>query len=339
MSRLTFPQSACDSCGERPGCAARGRLRPSYPACHTRLGVDLARVGELIDAWGAASAPGEPALLRLRDRLLEVYAADRAKRSDVFEPSISWDGRAARLWRFSYGFPAFSRQPDAVTTRLLSLAAPFGEPTRSRVEALLGTAHEPCVRLPIFGVARDGGASHRVKLYLLFHDDAGDAALRLAERLIPTRAPRLASAGRPLHMVGIDLGPDGFVGAKLYFVEPTIDTSSPPPDLPPTRFLDELASAGIETLRNVLVIHRLRAPDDADAATPRELDFELEESDLDWRDVVALPSIAPHVAPGSAFARLDAEFSLAVRRLSVSTGSSNKTNAYYLLREVEGSVD
>ena len=138
-------------------------------------------------------------------------------------------------------------------------------------------------------------------------------------------------------MVGIDIGPRGLVGGKLYFAIPKLRLGLASSAVGPVALLDEMARQGTEELINVLAVHRLSAPDDL-ADVPHEIHFGLAENELRWADISQLPSIKTACASGAPFADLQSSFRIAVRRLSAPVGEPNKLNVYYTLVERDPSV-
>src|SRR5205823_2645263 len=80
--------------------------------------------------------------------------------------------------------PGFREAPADVARSLLGLARPFGDHVVNAFRDALRASSDGCVAQPIFGVACDGDGRRRVKLYLQFRDDAGDAPALLAARLL-----------------------------------------------------------------------------------------------------------------------------------------------------------
>jgi hypothetical protein len=336
MSELrAWPGPRCATCGAQAPCEARGTLEPSYPACHVPVRpTDSDRLASLVDAWRAHDGDGGPTVRACETVLLARERVDGARYSEIFEPSIGWTrAGGTRLHRFSYAFPGFRADPEDVGRTIAAIVAPFGEGATDVATRVLRAARHPSVAQPLFGLACDGPDAIRLKLYLQFHDAAGDAPLSLAARLmgapgLPSRAP-----SAPLHLACVDFAPSGrMLAGKLYFVHRHVDTRAPSP-LPPSALLEALAASGVSSLRDVLGVHALSSPDDPAVASPREIDFGLERNELLWSDVRMLAPLAPVVGPGTALATLAARFRLGVRRLTVSTGDVDKANAYYVLAE------
>ena len=169
--------------------------------------------------------------------------------------------------------------------------------------------------LPLVGIAYDGADAWRLKIYLQFHDDAGDAAWRIARRLVGRADLHRLFAGQRLHLLGIDLGPHGIAGAKLYVRHPEVAIRDVSHLAGPVTLLDDLAAAGRTHLRNLLVIHRLRRPDDPALATPAEVDFALGENELLWDDLETTAALRALRGPSAPVTELAAEFGIAVRRV------------------------
>lgn len=283
--------------------------------------ASLARQQALLDALfttGGAASPEERALL---GAVLARFAADRLEYSDIFECSLSQEGDAVDRRRFSYAFPGFRRAPERVAQTVLEWGALLGPAEAAAAQTVLRAARHRAVEQVLFGYARGVGGQVRAKYYLQFSDAAGGAALELARAMIGTRQPTASDALR-LHLLGLDVGPGGLVGAKLYFERA---------ELPAEETAQRLGWP--RTLRRVLLIHRLSGADGADFETPSELDFAPGDSGLGWDELATTPVLQPFAAARAAYAALAADFRLRARRVSVSLRGPAKTNVYYVLDE------
>jgi hypothetical protein len=278
------------------------------------LNARIDRVAQLF-AWieareGAAARPFAAALARLLAR----YDDDRRHYSEILEPSVSQDGRG-RFWRrFSYAFPGFANARSETLATLADLCAPFGAQVAAAAARVIRAARHPAVAQPLFGLADDGADGTRVKLYLQFDDGAGDEALALAGALLGMPLDGGAWAGR-LHMLGLDLGPAGLCGAKLYVA--AADARHAPPGL---------------ALTQLLHVYRLAAPGQPLAPEPDEIDFGLADNGLTDDDLGALA--AAHPGPFGDLAALGALLPLALRRVSLGRRDPAKVTLYYVLTEL-----
>jgi hypothetical protein len=192
------------------------------------------------------------------------------------------------------------------------------------------------VAQPLIGVAWDGpGGVPRHKVYLQFRGDAGPAAGALAERVLarPGLARSLGDAS--LHMLGVDFGPAGLLGAKLYVLHAHVASSEDPGATPLARALASLVRAP-RMFSNALSIHRLTSASPAGALpAASDVDIGLAENELAWEDVARAPGLADLVARSRVAVELFSSFRLEVRRVSMALGAAPRGSVYYGLREVE----
>lgn len=327
----------CEVCTHREGCAGAGTLRPEFPACYREFrNAPMAQVRRFSDDCFASAARSPEARAALR-HVLSRFAEERAFSSQLFEPSVSWDGRSEVLARFAYGLPSFRRQPGKTVRWAHAFGAAFGPSAAEVFLRLLQRVRQPCVELLLVGAAFDGPHGWRAKLYVQFKTDAQEAALALAGVLtavpdLARRSPRL-----PLHLLGIDVGPRGIQGVKFYFWVPRLGprdrTTAPVP------LLEWLWSSGVEEMKNVLSIHRVTAPEDPSFEHPAELDFHLGENGLRWSELARSEVLRPVVSRMPGYADLAARYDLAVRRVSVPIGATTKMNLYLAFAEQEPLAD
>jgi hypothetical protein len=254
------------------------------------------------------TTPAERALV---DAVLARFLAERHRFSDILECSLSADESGLDLARFSYAFPGLLHNRGAIERCILAWTTALGPAPAAAARRVLQAARSPIVAQLLIGHAH--APRPRTKLYLQFRDDAGPAALDLAHALLGTDR-RTDSDPLPLHLLGLDIGPTGLAGAKLYFVAP-IRTY---PGLP-------------IPLEQPLWIHRLRHPDDRDFIHASELDIAC--TPTAWSALAAAPALAPHHAARTAFTALATAFKLRPRRLSLGLGETRKFNLYYVLDE------
>ncbi|HVK62832.1 MAG TPA: hypothetical protein VM694_00065 [Polyangium sp.] len=255
---------------------------------------------------------------RLLDVVLARFAHDRLHFSDILEWSLSEDEHGVDKARFSYAFPGFVRAREEVTRTVLAWADGLGGGASKAARSVLRAARSPAVEQILVGYARGTGEGPpRAKFYLQFRAGAGPAALDLSRALLGTRRPT-SSDGLPLHLLGLDVGPEGLAGAKLYFAHvgdpATLEGFSGP-------------------VRDALWIHRLEHPDDPAFETPAEIDFALAGGA--WVDLANAPALAPHAAARAAFEELGGSFRLRARRASLALRGAPKLNLYYVLDETE----
>ena len=322
----------CDTCVGRSVCARSGGRRSEYPACHRAVQrTALGRLAALIARCGEQHGIERAR----RDGLIELvsaqHRADRERWSEILEFSVARAGSAERMLRFSYAFPGFRSEPSAAARFVAGLSALYCVEERTVLERGLELSAHSSVELVLVGLEDAGSAGFRLKLYLQFRDDAGVETHSLASEWLgwPVLAARFA--GRRLHMVGIDAGARGVSGAKLYFAVEGAEI--PTLGGPCHALLAELGRLRIESLRDALVVHRMRSRDDDLVETPAQLDFGLAANEAPWRLLERLPSLAP-LRPHF-LEQLARDFRLAVRRLSLSLASEPGMTAYYVLAEEE----
>jgi hypothetical protein len=334
LTRAAFPMPRCESCSSRDACEATKELRDEYPACRSPLrDVDIHRTSALLD-WLATRA-GVPAEVSraLQAPLLARYAEDCGERPDVLEPSFSCDPSGTHVYRFSYGFPTLRRQRAAVERTLMALCSPLGGHAVDAARAVLLASRSAVVEQILFGYAHgDGGTAARPKLYLQFLASEPSGALDLAGRMLGRPLDSLDRLG-PLHLLCLDVGSGGLSGARLYFSIDRILVDEVAARVGRVPLLAALKDLGVVELRQLLAIHRLRGPDDAEVARPAEVDFSLEDNDLRWLDVRALPVVREQLERSPTLEELQRSFRIAVRRISGSVGDGSKLNVYYGLNE------
>jgi hypothetical protein len=329
-----FPRPRCPVCGAQDRCREAGRARAEYPDCHEPLrGTAPRRVRELLTWCARRHRLRDPRLSAATRVVLRRFARDGAAFTHIFDPSVSWDRDGWHFYRYTYEFPGYAADRAGVTRALLELCAPFGDRMVAFATRLLRLAAAPCVTQVLYGLAYDGPGRVRVKLYLQFADGAGEAALGVARRAVGRADLGVPQADRELHLLGVDLGPRGLTGAKLYLRHPRVRVAEATSALGASPLLGDLAAAGVGELRDVLAIHRLRRRADPGAGAPAEIDFGLPENDLDFATLRGLPSVRGVLGDGDAFAELQRRFRIAVRRVSVPAGRLDKLNLYYVLAE------
>lgn len=298
---------------------------------HDAKGPDPAWVRRFLancaEADGAAPSAAEEAMLGALEACLARY---RARYSDVFEASVSAGEDGVSRLRFSYAFPGLREKRDEVAGLIRELTAPLGEAACDAAERTLRAAQHPAVEQVLFGYARDSDGTVRTKFYLQFADAAGDVALRLG-RAVTGCQGRLASESLPLHLIGIDIGDSGLVGAKMYFLRKLL----------PADETKRLVGAPV-SLRQALVIHRIRGPHDADACRVSEVDFATSPGALEWEKVRAWPAVSAHQEAlafldgiGDREASPPSSHRCRVRRVSLALLPAKKLNVYYALDRVD----
>jgi len=293
-------------------------------------------VSDLLSWWSRFhGCSGDSRLEDLQWAILTRLATDRMRFSEVFEPSCSQDGGGWHFWRFSYAFPDFRDDPDSASRDLLAVCRPFGEELCDLVSMLLSPVLEPPVCQPLVGVAYNTPTSWRIKVYLQFEDDAGDEPLHIAARLTGRTDLRRLFRKQRLHLVGIDLGPRGIVAAKLYFLQPEIPALDVPRVVGPVELIAHLTAAGVDTVRNLLVIHRMQRYDDSALEFPVEVDFALLDNDLCWEAVSGSRTLRATLGGTNPLTALESCFPVAVRRVSVSVGRMDKLTMYYVPTEID----
>ena len=321
----------CDVCAQREACAPEGR-RPDYPSCHRPIRrTRLDRLAELLRACASPHDLDPLRLDALTALLVDRHALDRDHYSEVFALSASRSRGQEHLFRFSYALPDFREAPGRALALARGIGGLYGEAALRLFEHGLALAEDPAVMLPLLGLEDDGAGRFRAKISLQFADGAGAAALSIAERLFGATGWEERFAGRRLHMIGVDAGPHGLVGAKLYFdASPLrLDASW----LASSGLVADLRAAGVEALTDALAIHRFASADDPRGEIATEVDFGLASNELPWSVIRALPRFAS-AAPAT-LAALESAYHLGVRRLSIEAASDDKLTSYYILAEHE----
>lgn len=332
---ICFPRPYCATCGQQQDCQAAGCVLPTYPDCRRPLlGTRLERMRELLQFLERREGRSRPALGAMSDALLQRFAIDRNRFSEIFEPSWSWDDAGAHAYRLSYAFPAFRREPDAVGRAMLALTAPFGSATSEACRRVLRAARHPAVEQPLFGLADDGDEGLRVKLYLQFRADASAAeVLPLARAVLGCSALPGESSEGALHLLGLDLGDSGLRGAKVYWARERLEHADAARLLGPGRW-----PASLPQLRDVLLIHRLTGPDGAGAREASELHFGLADNGFVAGDLTTSPLFAELPRFSDDLAELEAAFRIGLRRATLGLRGKRKLTLYYVLAETEREV-
>jgi hypothetical protein len=330
-----LPHAGCPTCGGQDACLAGRWPTAAYPQCRRPLrSTSLSAVHRLF-AWMQASLEAtDERLQRLAAALAERFARDRQHYSEVFEPSFSSGPGGTQVFRFSYAFPGYSRDPGGCCEALRALAAPLPATTRAQLARLTAALGELPLQQALFGLAAADRDRLRTKLYLQFDPAAGAEALAAAARLTAIGDLSRRFAGRELHLLGIDLGARGIVGIKLYFQYAEASHQQLEAMLGPQAILDELAELRPAGLRRPLLIHRAEAAADPGLDRPAALDFGLLDNDLRWPQLAACPTLAA-VGDDPAVAELLQRFRLAVRRVSLGLGRRPGIKVYYVLTEPE----
>jgi hypothetical protein len=276
-------------------------------------GPSIGSVRELFARWQALAGPPSAALAASLEAMVRQLELDRRHYSDVFEPSLSWDGQGAHVRRFSYAFPGFRRAMDETSRAFLALAAPFGGAIVDAAQRLLRAARHDAVEQPLFGYADD--REPRAKLYLQFRDGASVAAgpLIAAVTGVPVDGARLGGA---IHMLGLDVGAGGVRGAKAYVF----------PHAPVA-----LAARFERPLSRILHVHRMTDPGNGFPEQPSEVDFSLAENRLSEADVIGSRLLRTAHPDGIAeLEALRAALPIAIRRVSIAIGNDPKITFYYV---------
>ena len=288
----------------------------SYPADR------LARARRLLDAWVEGQSQPDTATVTLHRAVIDRYALDVRARHNVLEPSLSVGPEGADRHRFSYGFPTYRSERSLVEDTVLRFVEPFGRAVEEACRPFLRAALSPCVQIPIFGFTGGRSGAPRVKLYLLFQPGRDAEARALARALLRAGHPFDGVAGA-LHMVGVDLGPQGIVRAKLYFEHASLTFTEAARALR----LPQLLPEGT-ILRRALYVHEVKGPDDDGWRAPAGVDFSLGAAGaVEWEALSpALEASWPGLA--GAVTEIDERFGVRVTRVSL---FRERANAYYVL--------
>jgi hypothetical protein len=276
----------------------------------------LARVRELVQTWGTPDAVEG----RLLDAVLNRLERDQAGWSDIFEPSLSWDEKGLHRFRFSFAFPMWRESVDDVSRSMLQFSEPFGPATVEVCERALKAARHGVADQVLFGYARSAGSAPRVKFYIQFAPRHGNVPLLLARKVLGLSVASQSDA-LPLHMLGLDVGTNGLVGAKLYFLRR---------EMPPQETATWL-NGWQQPLRDVLLIHRVGGRSDLRQVTPTDVDFAPRDSGLTWPEIVASPAVRRYEEPVAAIEALGTEFPIRVRYVSFARPPELRFNIYYAL--------
>ncbi len=329
---MDFPKPKCPLCSRWASCKSLGNTDPSYPDCaRPLLATSVKRTGQLLDALF-----GHDKLSPLfKKTLLKWFGRHHETYSEVFEPSMSMDSHGLHLSRFSYAFPGFRDEAEMVLRELKSLAHELGKGPEDAVHRLEKALCDPVVTQPIIGLAWDSVRSWRFKLYLQFAPKQSANPLKMAQAILGDTRLMNIFQGKSLRLLGMDLGPDGMIGAKLYFHYPYGELIEPGRwSVNKDHLLSWMAGKGLGPPKDALIIHRLTEPGDTTLQAPAELDFSLPETGVlldvlqgqaDVKDLFAFPEVR----------RIWRDFSLAARRISVSLKGRHKLNLYYVLTEME----
>ena len=330
------PYARCDICADLEPCLQDDNRGDDYPECFRPLvGTSVESARELLEWLSEREGAADERLRRLEEAVLRRFEEDRWDFSGVFEPSFSRDDTDWHLYRFSYAFPGHHDDSEAMEEAMLSFAAPFGARQVEWTRRLLNFTPDRCVEQPMFGIAWDTPEHWRMKLYLQFYDGVGDRPLHLVEKML--RAPGLAErfSGQSMHLVGMDLTASGLAAVKLYFTHPHVELDEAEELVGRVDLLEQLRAAGHESIEDLLTIHRLTALEDPTIEKIREVDFSLVDNNISWEEVSALPALSSAREGSSPLGEMLRSFPLAIVRLSVTVGRTDKLNAYYVPTTVE----
>lgn len=330
------PRRSVVPAGHRPSIVrSRYALRDSVRGILCLTPVTAVR--EVHSFWRFTCGISDERLDRVVTLLDQKHQQDVARFSGVFEPSFSHDDHGWHPVRFSYAFPDFWVDQAPVMRTILDAARPFG--VSRWVARLCRSALEGFVEQPIIGLAYDGPKDWTFKVYFQVHPEAQDAAAAWLCRFVSWSRLRLLVQGSGLHLIGMDLGPEGFRTVKLYLMHPDGPVQRLSGGPIPSRLGEHLIANGIPTLKDLLSVHRMRFRDDPDLLRPSEIDFPLDPNGLDTLDglgrVLGGPG-APDTAPfirGSQGTLLDPVgcpgLLFRVVRVSLSATGTPKVNWYY----------
>lgn len=292
------------------------------------------RLRELGEHWLHAHSVDDPRARRLLERVIARTERDQRAYSELFEPSFQAEDGRVDLLRFSYAFPEFTRAPQHAFATIVDWVRPFGV-AAEHFGAVLKRARHPSVQQVLFGLAWDGREALRLKLYLQFHDDAGDDALRVAGALVGAKELHRAHAGRSLHLLSVAHGFTGVVGVNAYFKLPVFDPAAPSNGLGDSELCGDLARSGVRSLSGAIAVHRMRGPDDETLETISDVSVSPIENELRWPLLRSLPGVARCLAAAPAVSELFDGFRIGVRWLTVNIGKVRRVTGYYVLNEVQ----
>lgn len=322
-------RARCDTCVRRDDCATAGVLS-EYPACHRPIRrTKLPRLAALLRACADHHRIDPRRRDAVIDAIVEHHARDREHYSEIVELSAARAGTDELLFRFSYGFPGFRRDPGHAASFGHALASLYGDACTRALEHCLELAESAAVTMPLMGLEERASGAFRFKLYLQLAPDAGEDALALASRWSGGEDWTHRFAGRSLHMVGMDVSTTGISGAKLYFDASPLALDAP--WLARSGLVADLRAAGLAELEDALAIHVFRGAADPAGDTPSRLDFGLARNEVPWGAMRTLPRF--RAAGPRALAALGKMYRLAIRRLSVAVAGDDGMTAYYVLAE------
>lgn len=268
----------------------------AVPEPFCRMPLELFQACTALDSGSPSTQEAE-----MMRAVCSTWREDCERFGNVFELSIASTPAGTEGFRFSYGFPAWGSAPGRVARGLRAMAHPLGDAARDGAERVLRAcagSSGPCVAQPLFGYAREGDAV-RVKFYLQFRDGAGESGLRLARAVTGYRLP-FASRG-PLHLLGLDLGEQGLLGAKFYF-KASVGADA------------ALEQFGVEReLPGALLIHRIGSPEDPEGEWPTEMALCPHVSKIAFAEICRGPAVRGHAPLLQRLDALGRSFALEVR--------------------------
>ncbi len=299
---------------ETPPAALRGERSPPGPTPELlrRFHEECAGSGGLTDVEE-----------RLVCALGVCLTRDRVRFGDAFEASVSSDGEGLSTLRWSYGFPACKTEPALTATALRALAQAQGGAVAQVAEAVLAATASPLVRHVGAGYARaaEGAGPARFKLYVQFVEGAGERALELAHRMTGFRSP-CAEGGRPLDLLGFDVGERGVRCAKFYFRAGELA-------------LDEVARllGRPRDVREQWVVLHVDGSQGGRGARPAGVHVSLKGLGFSWRDLWETPALSAHSRLRSFLEHLAREFPLRITcvALCAPESAAEKLTVYFAL--------
>jgi hypothetical protein len=336
-----------DGPSQRPARPSRVVTRPEWDFLSAKsfLGtVPCDAVTRMASVWRSNPACNDPRLDQVVGVLDERLRRDAVRFSGVFEPSFSFDQLGWHLCRFSYAFPDFREEPVRGVETILAVARAFGPSIASLVVRLTRGAFQRFVEQPIVGLAFDTPDTWTFKVYYQVDPCHHEEAIGWLGRLVPSSALRRVVGSAPLHLIGMDLGPQGIRAVKLYFLHREFETDRLDRVLWRRPLSHFLRRCGISRMSNLLTIHRLESWDDPGIGHIAAVDFPLIENGLEDAEMFGpdglLPKVLPEVSPPPCAPQARSRFlfpasadhaAFAVVRVSIYNTQEPRVNLYFHL--------
>jgi hypothetical protein len=283
----------------------------------------------LIQWWKQNESSIHDGSLEVVERLLARYESDRHVFSGVFDPSVSHDSDGWHFFRFSYAFPWFHLDMNAIVDFIVSLWEPLGEDLCYLFKDLLRYASKPCVDQLLVGLSDEGDGKWRAKLYYQFTKNAGGTAWDLAVAISGNQYAREIDPMDGLHCLGLDLGRGGIRTSKWYIRRNAAALARLDSDYGSNTGIAELSQRARITHLDHLIIYKESSQHDHNIVQKRRIDFNILENNFTFDDLLHLKPMAPFREPQGRFRDMLDPFSIVPRIVSISLDDNNDINLYY----------